>query len=288
MGKFIDLTGQRFGKLVVIKRDGSDKSKHSTWLCQCDCGNTIIYTCNNLKRGSRIKHCGCLNNHDLTGRKFGKLTALKAERKDKFGHCIWLCKCDCGNVKSVLATHLIRGNIRSCGCLRLDNRKNILTQCNIDLDTYIRLHHILAGMKRRCNDKNDKNFKNYGNRGIKICDEWLERQNKGIICFCNWAMQNGYRNDLTIDRIDVNGNYEPSNCRWVTLKEQENNRRDNVFLKYNGKIKTLKQWSEIIDIPYNTLYSRYSREIELLKKHIIEQINVSKILYKNDLRRRKK
>lgn len=223
---------------------------------------------------------------DLTGKRFEKLIVLKMNGKDKNGHCKWLCQCDCGNIKSILATHLIRGNIRSCGCLRLDNRKNILTQCNIDLNIYIRLHHILAGMKRRCNDKNDKNFKNYGGRGIKICDEWLNPEN-GITNFCNWAINNGYQDNLTIDRIDVNGNYEPSNCRWVTLKEQENNRRNNVFLKYNGQIKTLKQWAEKIDIPYNTLYSRYCREFELLKNHIIKKINVNKILYKNDLRRRK-
>lgn len=222
---------------------------------------------------------------DLTGQRFGKLTVIKREHNDKRGETRWLCKCDCGKETIVLSSHIRNYRIRSCGCLRLENQNNIITQCNLNFEIYIRLKHIFSGMKRRCMNIKDKNYKNYGGRGIKICDEWLNKE-KGMMNFCKWAINNGYEDNLTIDRIDTNGNYEPDNCRWVSIKEQENNRRDNVFLKYKGKVKTLKQWAETTGISYNTVYSRYAREIKLINNSIKKQINVSKILYKEDLRKK--
>ena len=110
-------------------------------------------------------------------------------------------------------------------------------------------------MKQRCCDANSTYYKDYGGRGITICPEWLN----DFQAFYNWAVANGYANNLTIDRKDVNGNYEPSNCRWVTQKEQQNNTRKNYLLKYNGKIQTLAQWAEETQIPYRTLWSRLKR-----------------------------
>lgn len=113
-----------------------------------------------------------------------------------------------------------------------------------------RIYKSWERIKRRCN--NPKTYKNYGGRGIKVCDEW----SKDFMAFYEWAMANGYRDDLTIDRIDVNGNYEPNNCRWVTMKEQENNRRNNHHITYNGETHTIAEWGDILNIPYKVLLQR--------------------------------
>lgn len=118
-----------------------------------------------------------------------------------------------------------------------------------------RLFSIWSGMKTRCYNSNSPQFKNYGARGIKICDEWLT----DFMNFYNWSMSNGYSDNLTLDRIDVNGNYEPNNCRWVTSKVQANNRRTNKLIEYNGEIKTLMEWCEYHGINYKTVRDRLKR-----------------------------
>lgn len=107
-------------------------------------------------------------------------------------------------------------------------------------------------MKDRCYNPKDKRYKNYGGRGIKICDEWLH----SFESFYEWSLKNGYQDGLTIDRIDVNGNYEPNNCRWATWDVQCNNRTNNVYIEYNGEIKTLKQWCDILNIDYKKAHNR--------------------------------
>ena len=118
-----------------------------------------------------------------------------------------------------------------------------------------RLYKIYQMMKDRCYNKNSTSYKYYGARSITICDEWLN----GFDVFYNWAMNNGYRDDLTLDRVDLNGNYEPDNCQWATPKQQANNRRNNVELTYANKTQTMKQWSETLKIPYGTFLSRHNR-----------------------------
>lgn len=201
MGKFIDLTGQRFGKLVVIKRDGITNSKHTRWLCKCDCGNFSYVSKVNLKNGS-TKSCGCLKKEKFTNYKHGKVNS--------------------------------------------------------------RLYYIYNGMKARCYNKNHHAYFHYGGRGIKICDEWLDKKS-GFISFYSWAINNGYKQRLTIDRIDVNGNYEPNNCRWVTISEQANNKRNNYFISYNGETHTIAEWSKILDIPYSILFDRLRRKRDIDK-----------------------
>ena len=109
-------------------------------------------------------------------------------------------------------------------------------------------------MKRRCLKSDDYAHKNYGGRGISVCSEWQKFEP-----FCEWAMANGYADNLTLDREDVNGNYEPSNCRWVTMKEQQNNKRNNVKLTYDGETHTLSEWSEITGIPNSTIQQRHAK-----------------------------
>lgn len=118
-----------------------------------------------------------------------------------------------------------------------------------------RINRIWLRMRNRCNNKNNEQYKNYGGRGIKVCDEWLNKDN-GFMNFYNWAINNGYKENLTIDRIDVNGDYEPNNCRWITMFDQQSNKRNNRFIEYYGKIYTVSQLSRYLKINKDTLIKR--------------------------------
>jgi len=158
---------------------------------------------------------------DLTGRKFGKLKVLYQQGTDKRGEALWKCQCDCGNLHLVKGSLLRMGVSKSCGCdkARLCKEANL-----IHGKSNIRLYHIWLHMKRRCYDIKAHNYKYYGARGITVCDEWKN----DFMAFYDWAIVNGYSDDLSIDRINVNGNYEPSNCRWITMTEQQSNRRNSI------------------------------------------------------------
>ena len=121
-----------------------------------------------------------------------------------------------------------------------------------------RLHTIWHSMYCRCNYPSTNGYKNYGGRGIKICKEWTDKEN-GFVNFYNWAINNGYSENLTLDRINIDGDYEPSNCKWETPKNQSNNRRNNVFIEFNGKTKTAKQWCDEYGIIQTTFNDRIKR-----------------------------
>lgn len=118
-----------------------------------------------------------------------------------------------------------------------------------------KLYNAWCNMRRRCYEKKNHKYKNYGGRGIKICDDWLH----DFCSFRDWALSNGYSETLTLDRVDVNGNYEPNNCRWVTQKTQQNNRSNNHRIEYNGEIHTMAEWAEITGISYRTIKDREKR-----------------------------
>lgn len=189
---------------------------------------------------------------DLTGKKFGKLEVIKRMGTDKFKHSTWLCKCDCGKIKIISANNLQKGTTKSCGCLAKELLSKKMTKHNM---YGTRIYRIWLRMKNRCNNSNDEHYKNYGNRGIKVCNEWNNNKN-GFTNFYNWATNNGYKDDLTIDRINVNGNYEPSNCRWITMFEQQSNKRTNCFIEYYGKKYTVSQLSRLLNINKTTLRNR--------------------------------
>lgn len=187
---------------------------------------------------------------DLTGQRFGRLVVLGKYGTAKNRQSIWKCKCDCGNIKNVIYGSLLSGSTKSCGCLLKENGcppKHGLSRT--------RIYRIWNNMKKRCYNENNKDYSNYGGRGIKICNEWLDEK-KGLLNFYNWAMQNGYKDDLTIDRIDNNGNYEPNNCRWADNRTQSNNKRNCYYITYKNNTHTVAEWSKILYICESTIRER--------------------------------
>lgn len=186
---------------------------------------------------------------DLTGKKFGRLTVIERAGSNKDGRATWLCQCVCGNTSVKIGKLLLNGHCQSCGCGEYENRVN---NCTSHKMSNTRLYNIWQGAKQRCYYHKHKSYNEYGGRGIKICDEWLT----DFTVFYDWAITNGYSDNLTLDRIDVNGNYEPNNCRWVTISDQSRNKRDNVLITLNGETRILKDWCEFLNIPISSYYYR--------------------------------
>lgn len=188
---------------------------------------------------------------DLVGKQFGKLHVIRyANSHDNYTY--WECKCSCGNTCIVKGRDLVRGHKKSCGCLVSE----VITERNSTHNkSKTRLYSIYAGIKKRCYTESTKNYYLYGGRGIKVCDEW----NNDFMTFYNWAMANGYEDDLTIDRIDVNGNYCPENCRWVNSIIQNRNTRRNKLLTFNNETHCISEWSEITGIPNSTIRNRLNK-----------------------------
>lgn len=178
---------------------------------------------------------------------------------------MWECLCDCGRLVVVRGKCLTQGVTKSCGCFQ---REEISARASRHGGFGSRLYAVWDSMRQRCNNPNNKAYRNYGGRGISICDEWND-----FALFREWAYSTGYdeeapRGALTLDRIDVDGNYSPDNCRWSTMKTQSNNRRATVYLEYNHERKPLSEWASVTGIGYTTLWRRYRRGIapdEILK-----------------------
>lgn len=186
---------------------------------------------------------------DLTGMRFGRLIAVERAGVQNAGKrgskTLWLCKCDCGKEKIVLRNSLVCGQTKSCGCLEKEVKKTMHLKHGM---AKTRLWKIWCGIKDRCNRPNNRDYPRYGGRGISMCDEWKD----DFQAFHDWAIENGYRDDLTIDRIDNNGNYEPGNCRWVTRKEQTRNRNNTIKIP-------LAEIAEIEGIGYQEAYEKFVR-----------------------------
>lgn len=178
---------------------------------------------------------------DITSQRFGRLVALHRDSDTSR----WICLCDCGTTKSIRRTHLTSGKIRSCGCLH-DTHAITHGMC------YSAEHGAWAAAKARCFNPNNPGFDNYGGRGITMSDEWRDS-------FEAFYRDMGPSNGLTLDRIDVNGNYERGNCRWITQAEQTRNQRKSVKITHDGLTMNLREWSRYLGIPYSTLNKRRRR-----------------------------
>lgn len=187
---------------------------------------------------------------DLSGQRFGRLVVL--QRAESLGtQTAWMCRCDCGNIKPVRSCTLLNGRTTSCGCF---NKELASQRAKTHGKSKSRIYNIWCGMHTRCYNPKRKAYADYGGRGITICDEWKN----DFQMFYDWAMANGYADNLTIDRVDVNRNYEPQNCKWSEAQRQANNRRSNLQIVYNGEGHTMAEWARISGIPYKTLHYRIS------------------------------
>lgn len=181
----------------------------------------------------------------MIGLKFGRWQVVsKSEERQNY----FLCECECGTRREVRGTHLKSGKTKSCGCYKKDKTSEVFAKHKLRNHP---LYIAWANMKSRCNNRNNPSYKDYGERGIKICDEWQEFEN-----FYHWSIANGYEKGLSLDRVNVNGNYDPSNVRFANDDIQANNKRNTRYITINGVVKTVSEWAKISGIKRDTFQSR--------------------------------
>lgn len=189
---------------------------------------------------------------DLMGHQFGRLTVIKRVDNANDGHARWLCRCACRKITIVRSNNLRNGTTRSCGCLAIDNTKQRSVIHGYARKNKSKIYQIWRSMINRCTNINSKDYKNYGARGIRVCKRWFK--------FENFLTDMGERPDnMTLDRVDNNGNYCKENCRWATIKQQHRNMRSNIFFTINSETKCLKEWCEIRNLKYSTVSMRINQ-----------------------------
>jgi hypothetical protein len=190
---------------------------------------------------------------DLTGQQFERLTVISRAENTTTGKAQWYCECECDKkIVVVRGEHLRSGHTTSCGCIQKENAAKAQT---VHSKSRSRIYRIWASLKKRIQNENNKNYKDYGGRGITICEEW----ESNFQAFNEWAISNGYTDNLTIDRIDNDKGYSPDNCRWITRKKQCNNKRNNSYITFRGSTKTLSEWAEEYGIQSSTILMRLRR-----------------------------
>jgi len=180
---------------------------------------------------------------DLTGNKYGMLTPLYRCENDKSK---WVCRCDCGKIKSISLSNIRSGSSKSCGCKQ--GRSGASNSSYKHGGAHTKLHNVWKSMRQRCRNEKCTDYKWYGAKGIDVCQEWDNFSN-----FWEWSINNGYKDGLTIERTDSNRGYSPDNCRWITIEEQQRNKSNNHILEYKGKSFPMSVWSRKINMNYSTL-----------------------------------
>lgn len=267
----IDYSGRRFGYLIVLHRDPERPKRH--WICVCDCGNETSVSIYNLLSGNTRRcadrHCKT-RVHDLTGNRFGKLTAISFAGFRSYGTTrtlsMWDCICDCGQHVIVPTSSLLSGHTQSCGCLQSEVQS---ARNRTHGGANSRLYKEYRNMKSRCNNPSATGYMYYGGRGISVCNEWMD----SFEAFRDWSLHNGYKDDLTIDRIDTNGNYSPSNCRWTTYGQQARNTRRNRYVYLKGRRMVLADALRTLGATYWHFQWLCSRNKGLSDDEIIEMID---------------
>lgn len=181
---------------------------------------------------------------------FGKLTVVALDKPSKRSiERMWLCRCECGNMKSANDARLKIGHVKSCGCFMSQRIRETQTTHG---QTKTPLYAVWRGIKARCNNPRHKAYARYGGRGITVCEEW----NNSFETFKDWAYANGYSQELSIDRIDNDKGYSPDNCRWADVYTQANNMSHNITFCYNGETHTVAEWARILNVGYGALKKR--------------------------------
>lgn len=272
-----DLSNKRYGSLTVIEF-GYSKGKKRYWRCICDCGKETYVHTNSLKSGNTTS-CGCKRfqglaeyqerrkaKNDLIGKRFGKLTVIERAGKNSQGRSMWLCQCDCGKTKNVCHSYLTNGDTKSCGCYQSEKIKEWNKKHKIKHGLYYdRIHTVWKEMIERCEKPRVEGYPNYGGRGIRVCEEWHD-----LKTFADWAYKNGYdpnakKGECTLERVDVNGNYEPENCIFTDMFEQNCNRRNTTKVLYKGEVVALMK----IGRKYGMEYPEYTKLYKKIKERNI-------------------
>lgn len=259
MSQVKDITGKVYGILEVVKRAPNNSRGLARWYCKCNCGKLVIVNGSDLRSG-RTKSCGDkihkegMNLKDLTGNRYGRLVVIKRGNNAQNGSVKWICQCDCGKTIEVYRSALQSGLTKSCGCL--------CTEINSKIHKHhgyrkTRIYSIWSNIIDRCENPNNSHYSYYGGRGIRMCDEWRKKP----LSFIEWAYANGYDEsahygECTIDRIDNDKGYSPDNCQWVSNLKQANNKRNNIYVTYNGETHSIAEWGRITGLG-NKLYRRY-------------------------------
>ena len=250
-----NLIGNKYGYLTVTDIDSDRSHSQTHWICECDCGNYVSVRGASLKNG-HTRSCGCIGHgremDDLIGKRFGRLVVVEFDHMDKYYSSHWVCRCDCGSEIVVSRGNLVKGRAKSCGCYKRDLQRELKT---IHGESQSRLHNIWENMKQRCGNEKNTNYQSYGKRGIRVCDEWIDDYES----FRDWALANGYSDELTLDRRNNDDIYSPDNCRWTDRYTQMNNRRNTRYLTYNDKTHSISEWARILNVTPSTLSYRVNK-----------------------------
>lgn len=252
-----NLVGRQFNNWLVISFSHKDK-KRNYWICECQCEKKTRRIIDTYPLVHNIrKSCGCLPRTNITGQVFHKWKVLKYSHTTNKSY--WECQCECGNVNIKRIDQLTTGISKDCGCGKKFKMQGVVPSA-VEGEMQSRIASIWYGMHHRCQNPLHRNYDLYGGRGITICSNWYDYDN-----FKEWAKSSGYKNNLELDRIDNDGNYEPSNCRWVTRKQQCNNTSRTVYIKMDGADYTLIELSKLTGLSRDLLYSRYRKGLSIEK-----------------------